>query len=548
MLRSITVDNYALIDHLEMELDSSLNIITGETGAGKSILLGALGLLLGNKNDASAIKDNTKSCVVEGVFDISSLTLKPLFEEHDWEWEEVICLRRMISPSGKSRAFVGDIPVTLADLKELGARLIDIHSQHQNLILSSEQFRIEALDLIARNGEELSKYRSQYVTLTSLQAELHALETSAATLARDQEWIAYQVEELGSAKLIEGEDKAIEQELAMLENADRISEALTSLRGRLEQEELGVLTQLKSSKSDLVGIAKNYPQAEEYASRLESVLAELKDINDSVSADCERVESNPERLQKLSDRLGVIYSLCQKHRASDLCELIVIRDQYRSKLQTITGGDEEIARLKAQIEEVQSRARSYAESLESKRKLAAVTFGESILQTLTMLGMPDAAIKVNVGRREGLNTYGINSVDFLFSSNNSFTPQPIEKIASGGEISRVMLSVKALLAQFKQLPTIIFDEIDTGVSGQIADAMGEIISDLSSSLQVVDITHLPQVAAKGETHFVVYKSDGRTNIKLLTPQERAIQIATMISGAQISEAALAQAHILLSGK
>ncbi len=545
MLRSITVDNYALIEHLEMELDSRLNIITGETGAGKSILLGALGLLLGNKNDGSAIKDNTKSCVIEGQFDISTLSLKPLFEEQDWDWEEEISVRRIISPSGKSRAFIGDIPVTLADLKELGSRLIDIHSQHQNLVLNSEQFRIESLDLVAQNSTLLAQYTDRYSSLTKLRAELVAAEQTAAQISRDEEWLIFQVEELVGAKLIEGESEEIETELLMLENADRISEVLNTLRTRLDNEESGALVQLKASQNELSAIAKKYHSAAEYAARLESVVAELKDINSSVSSDCERVECNPERLQKLSDRLGVIYSLSQKHRAANLAELIATRDEYIAKLAKISGSDEEIQNLRAQIAECENSALEVAIELESRRKAAARELSAGICRTLSMLGMSDATIAIEVARRTTLSPSGANSVEFLFSSNKAFAPQPIDKIASGGELSRVMLSLKALLAKHKQLPTIIFDEIDTGVSGQIADAMGEIISELSESLQVVDITHLPQVAAKGDTHFVVYKSEGRTNIKLLDPTERVNQIATMISGATISSAALEQARILL---
>ncbi len=546
MLRSLTVDNYALIDHLEMQLDPHLNIITGETGAGKSILLGALGLLLGNKNDGSAIKDNTKSCVVEGVFEISSLNLKSLFDQKDWDWEELISVRRTIAPSGKSRAFVGDIPVTLADLKELGVNLIDIHSQHQNLILQSEQFRTEALDLVAQNGKLLTQYSQHYSALNSLKSELSRLENSTAQMARDQEWLTHQVEELVGAKLIEGEVEQIEVEMVMLENADRINESLSTLRARLDSEDVGILTQLKSSHNDLRTIGKNFRPAQEYASRIESVIAELKDINSSVSVDCERIECNPDRLQKLSDRLGLIYSLSQKHRAKDLAELISIRDDFASRLTTINNSDEEVAKLKSQIAKSQSEAMDVAIEIENRRKEASVKIAKDICATLAMLGMSDATIDIRVARRDTLTSTGVNTVDFLFSSNKAFTPQPIDKIASGGEISRVMLSLKALLARHKHLPTIIFDEIDTGVSGQIADAMGEIIASLSKSLQVLDITHLPQVAAKGNTHFVVYKDGGHTNIKLLDSQERITQIATMISGAQISSAALEQAKVLLS--
>ncbi len=546
MLQSITVDNYALIEHLEMSLDGKLNIITGETGAGKSILLGALGLLLGNKNDGSAIKDNAKSCVVEGVFDISSLNLQPLFSLKDWDWETTITIRRVISPSGKSRSFVGDIPATLVDVKELGSKLIDIHSQHQNQLLSSEQFRIESIDLYAQNMELLSKYEGHYSELTKLKSQLQDLQEQSAKNLRDQEWLSFQVEELEGAKLTDGEDKALEQELQILENSDRIGEALSTLHSALDAEEVGVLSRIKGSLNDMRSISSKYSAAEDYAQRLESVLAELKDIDSSVEHDIERVEADPERLQRIGDRLGMLYSLCQKHRAQDLAELIAIRDDYSTRLELINNSDEQLQTLRSAVDKCQAKAMAVAKELESKRKGVVGRFEETICQTLSMLGMAEATIKVDILRREGLCATGCNSVDFLFSSNKNATPQPIDKIASGGEVSRVMLSLKSLVAQHKQLPTIIFDEIDTGVSGHIADAMGGIISALSESLQVVDITHLAQVAAKGDTHFVVYKEQGRTNIKLLTPAERVTQIAQMISGAHVSDAAVEQAKILLS--
>ncbi len=546
MLSSITIDNYALIEHLEMNLSADLNIITGETGAGKSILLGALGLLLGNKNDGSAIKDNARSCVVEAEFHIEDLNLKPLFEERDWEWESPISMRRIISPSGKSRAFIGDLPVTLTDLKELGSRLIDIHSQHQNLILSDETFRINSLDLIARNAELLASYRTHYQKVLSLRGELSQLEETAATLRRDEEWLTFQVEELTQAKLKAGEVEEIEEELTVLENADRITEGLTFLRNVLDDEQFGVLVQLKNSQNHLNNIAKSYAPASEYSERLSSILAELKDINATVSYQSERIESDPDRLQKQSDRLGVIYSLCQKHRAKDLAELMEIRDDYTAKLSTITHSDEDLSRLKSQIAEAENKAKEVAVKIEQRRQKAAVKFAKEICTTLAKLGMPDAFISIDVKHLESLNSWGCNEVEYLFTSNKALTPQPIAKIASGGEMSRVMLSLKALLAKEKSLPTIIFDEIDTGVSGQIADAMGEIIASLSDSLQVIDITHLPQVASKGETHFVVYKDGGKTNIRQLSNDERVMQIATMISGSKISDAAVEQAKNLLN--
>ncbi len=545
MLRRIIIENYALIDHLEMEMDGRLNIITGETGAGKSILLGALGLLLGNKNDGAAIKDNTKSCIIEATFSLEGLSLEPLFEQYDWDWDPELIIRRMISPSGKSRAFIGDMPVQLSDLKELGRHLIDIHSQHQNRVLSDEIFRISAVDLVAGNLDLLNEYKSKYESLVALKRELGAAQQQLDAARREQEWLTYQVEELTAASLKEDEDKQAESELALLENVDKISEALAQFAGRMDDENCGVLRLIKSSQNDFSAVAENYAPAAEFAERLASVLAELKDLNSSVSIELERVESDPEKLQRLSDRLNTIYSLCQKHRARDLSELLEMRDKYSAQLLSIVEGDEHIAALEAGVQKAHNEAMQLAQDLHISRAKAAPTFESEIIATLQKLGMADVAFRVAVTPLGSLGATGDDRVEFLFSANRGVAAQPIEKIASGGEISRVMLSLKALLAARTKLPTIIFDEIDTGVSGRIADAMGEIIESLSGSMQVVDITHLPQVASKGQTHFVVYKRDGRTNITKLDESQRVEQIATMLSGSEITEAALNQAKILL---
>ncbi|MFR9524346.1 MAG: DNA repair protein RecN [Rikenellaceae bacterium] len=545
MLRRITIDNYALIDHLEMTLDENLNIITGETGAGKSILLGALGLLLGNKNDGSAIKDNSKSCVVEALFSIENLDLQPLFEECDWDWEPEIIIRRMISPSGKSRAFVNDLPVQLVELKQLGQHLIDVHSQHQNRVLSDESFRIRALDLLANNEELLTLYRAKYESLQRLRSSLTAAEQAAESASREQEWLTYQVDELSVAALKEGEDKEAEAQLALLENVDRIGAALSQFSQRMDDENFGVLLSLKSSQSEFAAVVEAYAPAEEYAQRLASVLAELKDMNSSISKERESVESDPEKLQRLSDRLNTIYSLCQKHRVQNLDELIEVRDRYASQLLSIVQSDENIAQLKEQITLEHSAAEQLAQRLHQARAGVAPKFEAEIVSTLQKLGMADVVFTAALSAAPSLTLLGADRVDFLFSANRGVGADAVEKIASGGEISRVMLALKALLARRMNLPTIIFDEIDTGVSGRIADAMGEIIASLSASMQVIDITHLPQVASKGESHFVVYKREGRTNIAKLSSEEREEQIATMLSGSCITEAAMQQARILL---
>lgn len=545
MLRRLSVENYALIDKLEMELDPHLNIITGETGAGKSILLGALGLLLGAKNDGSAMKDTARNCTVEGTFDLTGSGLERFFDENDLDYAPETTLTRMITPAGKSRAFVNDVPVQLAQLRELGARLLDIHSQHQNLILSSEEFRTSALDTVAANGELLVQYAAQYARLTELRRRLTALREAAANGRRDEEWLRFQTEELTAANLRSGEQAELEEELAVLENADRIGEVLTTLRNAFDADETGVLAQLKSSESELNHIRGHYPAAGEYAGRLRSVLEELKDINGSAAAACERLDADPERLAKCSARLDTLIALQQKHRAADEAELIAVRDRCTAQLAAIVHSDEEIAQAEAALGEVTEKVAALADRLHKAREKAAAGFEKHILTTLARLGMPETVFRIALTPLAELGRTGSDSVQFLFTANPRMTPQPVERIASGGELSRVMLALKALLAERMQLPTIIFDEIDTGVSGRIADAMGEIIASLSASMQVVDITHLPQVASKGTAHFVVYKRGGRTDITRLGDEERVTEIAKMLSGSEITDAAVAQARILL---
>ncbi len=546
MLRRLSVENYALIEKLEMELDAHLNIITGETGAGKSILLGALGLLLGGKNDGSAMKDTTRNCMVEGVFDLSGRTLEAFFEENDLDYAPETTLTRLITPAGKSRAFINDVPVQLSQLRELGTRLIDIHSQHQNLILSSEEFRTSALDTFAGNATLLAAYAVQYAAMTDLRRKLTALREAAAAGRRDEEWLRFLVEELTVANLREGEQAEIEAELGVLENADRIGEVFTTLRNALDADETGILVQLKTSQNDLSHLRSQYPAAGEYAERLHSVIEELKDINSSVAADSERIDADPERLSKLSSRLDALLALQQKNRVADEAELIALRDQTAAQLRAIVHGDEAITAAEAELQAATERASALAEKLHRAREKAAPAFAKQILTTLTRLGMAETLFQVALAPLDELSRTGRDGVQFLFTANRNMTPQPVERIASGGEISRVMLALKALLAEKMQLPTVIFDEIDTGVSGRIADAMGEIITSLSATMQVVDITHLPQVASKGEAHFVVYKRAGQTNILRLNADERVDEIAKMLSGSEVTDAARTQACILLN--
>ena len=545
MLQRLTVENYALIEHLEIEFDSSLNIITGETGAGKSILMGALALLLGAKNDSTTIKDGSRACVVEGEFDIANLGLEEIFAELDIDYDHDTIIRRTISPSGKSRAFVNDQPVQLADLKQLGAYLIDIHSQHQNLILSSPQFRIRAIDTIAGNGALLSKYGEAFAALQEAKRAYAELSAEAQRNADEEDWLRHQAEELQKASLRVGEVEELEAELRTLENADSISEALQRVTQSLDEEVTGVLTTLREGVNALRRVAENYASATELMARLHSAAVELKDISATASADLERIEANPERLDAINARLDLIYSLQRKHRCEAIEELIALRDKYTAQLSAIEHSDEMLADAERRVAECNSATTALAQELHNARLKASPAFAKEVEKILHAVAMADASFKIAVSSCNP-NISGADTVDFLFSANAAVEPRAIEKIASGGELSRVMLALKTILARHLALPTIIFDEIDTGISGRTANDVGDIIAQLAESMQVIDITHSPQVASKGSRHFLVYKEQSRSNIRPLSTEERVEEIAKMLSGDTITEAALAQAKHLLS--
>ena len=552
MLRTLTVENYVLIDRLEMELDRSLNIITGQTGAGKSILLGALGLLLGNKAEGGAMRDESRNCVIEGVFDVEGYGLEGFFDENDLDYDPSLTIRRVITPAGKSRSYVNDLPVGQGVLRELGVRLVDIHSQHRNLILSDDKFRIGVVDRIAGCGELVGEYRKVYEELQAAERELAALRAEAERNRRDEEWIRFQVEELTAANLREGELARIEAEQSVLANADAIGEAIVASRNALDDEQMGVLLQLKTIEQAMNGIAPTLPLAGELFERVHSALLDLKDVSSELATAAEHIDADPERLSQVVARIDLIYSLQQKHRVTTEAELIALREKYSAQLQTITSGDERIAALERHIKDLHAEALRRADEIHAERTKAVPAIDSELGATLAELGMPSARFTVEVAALEELMATGRDRVSFLFSANVGLAPQPVEKIASGGEISRVMLALKALVARSMQLPTIIFDEIDTGVSGQIADAMGRIISDLSRSMQVINITHLPQVASKGKTHFVVYKEDtllgAMTSIRQLSARERVDEIAKMLSGSTVTSAAMEQARCLLDAK
>lgn len=547
MLTRLSVDNYALIDHLEVEFDPRLNIITGQTGAGKSILLGALSLLLGARNEGAVIKDNSRNCIVEAEFDIEKLHLETLFSEIDLDYEPQIVIRRIITPAGKSRAFVGDMPVQLTTLKTLGEYLIDIHSQHRNLILASEQFRLEALDTIAHCTTLRSQFSSAYAEYNRVQSALTKARQSIATARKEEEYIRYQVEELRAATLRSGEEAELEAELATLTNVESITEAYGAMHQSLTDEQTGVILQLVQLAKALKAVAPHYADAAAAAERLNSVIIELQDLDSSAESTLERVESDPERLDYVGARLELLYNLRRKHRAESIDHLIEIYNGYVAQLESIDSADSNIAQLERDVESAHSRALELATKIYEAHIAATPDFESQVDQILHKVGMSGAQLRIGITTGE-LTATGIEHIEFLFTANEGIAPRAIEKIASGGEMSRVMLALKAILSRTVNLPTIIFDEIDTGVSGSVANAVGEVIATLSSTMQVIDITHLPQVASKGDSHYLVYKSDSTTNIRALTAEERVVEIAKMLSGDSVTDAAIAQAQILLGTK
>jgi len=549
MLQRLSIENYVLIDSLELNLSNSLNIITGETGAGKSILLGALGLLCGNRADVGVIKDKSRNCIIEGSFNISEYGLSEFFDRSDLDYDDVTVVRRVINPTGKSRAYINDLPVSLAILKEFVSQLIDIHSQHQTLQMADEKFRISICDKIADSGDLLSKYRDVYSHLRGTQQELKRLEEEIVTSKRDKEWLEYQVEELDAANLIEGEFEALEVEFKGLTNADSIKSALSSSLDIFRADEGGVLTLLNSAYLILDKIGDVFPFAKEASGRIRSSYIELSDVEGELNDRLEDIDSSPQRLGQVESRLNTLYTLQQKHKVRNQQELMAAYEEYAERLSNIDGVDDRLDELQKQIGKLDLQARELAGKLTKKRTKSAKIIGAYVEETLGELGMANSQFIVVVEPSDKLRSSGMDVVTILFSANRNMEAKAIEKVASGGELSRVMLSVKSLVAKSSKLPTIIFDEIDTGVSGQTADKIGDIIVSLSNSMQVINITHLPQVASKGDTHWYVYKDESgdvtKSCIELLDGSQRVEQIARMLSGSEITPAAREQALFLL---
>ncbi len=548
MLTSLHIQNYALIDTLDINFDRGLSIITGETGAGKSILLGALGLLLGKRADSTVLKDGAKKCVVESEFNIKEYKLEHFFEENDIDYDELAIIRREISNKGKSRAFINDVPVTLNTLQRLTLSLVDIHSQHENLLLNNERYLLGIIDIYSGSGDVKSKYTEAYLEYQSAKNEYRKAKESIDEEEKELEYTEHRFQELDAANLKEGELESLEQELANLSHIGEIKTAFQEMLGSLSEEEMGALVKIREAEKALDKIKEFNKQFETLGERLRSANIELTDIVNESLGHFEQAEFDPERNEYFNNRLSLLYDLLQKFKANTVVELINIRNHLDERLQNFAIGDIQLKKLQDKLKDSQEKMESYASELSKKRSCVFEKFEEEVSMLLSHMGMPKSKFIIeneNVAPSEE----GIDKIRFLFTPNVGYEAKNISKIASGGELSRLMLAIKSLVSGSAGLPTIIFDEIDAGVSGEIADKMGNIIKEMSSNMQVINITHLPQIAAKGDKHYVVYKENDhgtmKTSMRLLDRNGRKTEIAKMLSGEKISEAAMNNADELL---
>ena len=551
MLQSIFIQNYALIDKLDIAFEPGFSVITGETGAGKSIILGAIGLLLGQRADVKAIRNGANKCIVEAKFNIASYGMEEFFKANDIEYDSEECiLRREVNINGKSRAFINDTPASLAQMKILGEKLIDVHSQHQNLLINKEGFQLNILDILAQDTRELTDYQNEYSEYRKICKELDDCIAKAEETRKEEDYIRFQLQQLDEAELKEGEVAELEQEAETLTHAEDIKAGLYRSAQNIGGDEGGCLTLIKDSINTLQTVCKVFAKANEWKERLESCYIEIKDISHDMDDAQESVEFNPSRLEFVNSRLNMIYSIMQKHHVKTDTELIEIAENYRQQLDMITSSDERISELENKKKKLYDSVIRKAETLTAMRKESAVKIQSQMESLLIPLGMPNVKFAVEICHKKEPDTNGMDAVNFLFSANKNGTLQNVASIASGGEIARVMLSLKAMIAGAVKLPTIIFDEIDTGVSGSIAEKMAMIMQDMGrQNRQVLSITHLPQIAARGYAHYKVYKEDNETetnsHIIRLSDEQRIDEIANMLSGSTMTEAARNNAKSLL---
>lgn len=550
MLTSLSIKNFALIEQLEMNFSNQFSIITGETGAGKSILLGALGLVLGKRADLTSLKDKEQKCVIEAHFQIDKYNLAAFFSENDLDYEPMTIIRREILPSGKSRAFVNDSPVNLNELQDLGEYLIDIHSQHQTQELSNEAYQIEILDAIANQQDILSEYKENLSKYKSVKSELKKLNADKENLSKEADYNAFLLEELLAANLKQGEQADLEAELEKLSNVEFIKENLDKSLAISNEEQIGIVANLKEVKVSLHKIAAISPEFNQLHDRVSSVLIEFDDITSELNQQAEKLINDPEKLELINQKLQAVYNLQKKHNVSTIEELLLIQNDLDSKALLADDLDSHIKKLENQFNEVVLVLDDLALKISGNRKKSVPILTDQITEILIQLGMPDARFQFEIKSVENYLGSGKDEVELLFSANKGTDFGLLKKVASGGEMSRIMLAVKSILANYSKLPTIIFDEIDTGVSGEIAHKMGDIMKGMSNKMQVFAITHLPQIAAKGHQHYKVFKSVHGENtvseLQLLSKEERVIEIAEMLSGKNISESALTHANQLLN--
>ena len=550
MLKHLYIKNFALIDILDIDLYPGFSVITGETGAGKSIVLGAIGLLLGQRADLKTLKQGADKCVIEAHFDLSRYDMKTFFDENDIEFDANDCIiRRELTSAGKSRAFINDTPVQLSMLKELGERLVDVHSQHQNLLLNKQDFQMSVLDIIADDAKELLDYKTTYDAFHQAANELEALKEEIERNRQNIDFLQFQYQELDKARLMVGEQEELEQKSETMTHSEEIKSALYTADNALQTEGTGIVTQLRSATSALKSIAHVFPEAEELASRMDSTYIELKDIAQEVGSLMEDVDFDPAELDHINERLDRLYDLQKKYHAEDTEALIALRDSLKQQLDNLDNSDDTLQERQQQVDKMKSECQQKADTLTKLRTKAAKKVETEMQQRLIPLGMPNIRFQISISR-ENLAGNGQDKVAYLFSANTSTPLQPVSQVASGGEIARVMLALKAMISGAVKLPTIIFDEIDTGVSGKIAEKMAEIMHEMGShERQVISITHLPQIAALGGAHYKVEKEEtpqGTTSrMEQLTPDERITEIAQMLSGSKVTEAAIQNAKQLL---
>jgi len=549
MLQSLKIQNYALIDHIQIHWAPGFITITGETGAGKSILIGALSLILGNRADTSVLKDQERKCVVEASFNIQQYSLEQLFEEHDLDYEPETIIRREINSKGKSRAFINDTPVNIRVLKQLGQYLVDIHSQHQNLVLKDNKFQLSVVDAYARNKELLDAYADTYREYRDLEKQYRQLKQQSEQAGSDMDYYQFQYDQLEKVGLQENEQQELEEELETLSHAEEIKQNLTGAGHLLSGEEGSIVVRLREAGDYIRKILDFYPKVKDISERLESAYIDLQDLSNEIEVLNEEVEHDPQRIEYIRQRLDEIYSLQHKHHVTSVQELLKIKDELEKKLEEINSYDFRLEELEQQLQNKHADLSGIAAELTKTREEATPKIEARITSMLKELGIAHATFRIQHTGADDFDEYGLDQVKFLFSANKNMEAEEISRVASGGELSRLMLSLKSLIAETRALPTIIFDEIDSGTSGDIADKMGSIMKAMADNMQVINITHLPQIASKGDYHYLVYKHDDQTTthtyIKPLEEQERVYEIAKMLSGEELTDTALQNAREFL---